>query len=352
MEVFRSEIRSGILILVSAVILTVGIFLISDIRTFWEQKRELVVLFKYADGISKGSPVWYSGMEVGEVIKVAMAPGEEDRIALSLRLDPQVRVRKDSKAYIRSLGMMGAKYVEISPGTPQAPELQPGEVLEGQTPVSMSEILETGQRIASGLEETLGEIQGMIREIRSGGAVAQTVQSASAFLEELRQRNRDLEGIFRKVQELLGTSQGSMKRLSLSMEGVAQQLNSTLGRGGEELVALLQELRETNRSVQERLARLEARLLPVLGQAHEGLVETKGLVQDARQLLDVNDQNIYLLLLQLEETSKNLQALSEDLRAHPWKIIWKQDGDLSLGGAPKGPEEWRLRGRIGRHGKE
>lgn len=352
MEVFRSEIRSGVLILVSAVILAVGIFLISDIRTLWEEKRELVVLFRYADGISKGSPVWYAGMEVGEVIKVAMAPGKEDHIALSLRLDPQVRVRKDSKAYIRSLGMMGAKYVEVSPGSPQAPELGPGEILEGETPVSMSEILETGQRIASGLEETLGEIQGMIREIRAGGAIPQTVQSASAFLEELRQRNRDLEHIFRKVEELLGTSQESMKRLSVSIEGVAKQVNNALGRGGEELVALLQELRETNRSLQERMARLEAHLLPVLGQAHQGLLETKGLVQDARHVLDVNDQNIYLLLLQLEETSKNLQALSEDLRAHPWKIVWKQDGDPSLGSPPKGTEEWRTRGRIGRHGKE
>ncbi len=352
MEVFRSEIRSGVLILVSAVILVVGIFLISDMGSLWEDKREVVVLFRYADGISKGSPVWYAGMEVGEVSKVAMAPGREDRIALSLRLDPQIRVRKDSRAYIRSLGMMGAKYVEISPGSPEAPELGPGESLDGETPVSMSEILETGQRIASGLEQTLGEIQGMIKEIRAGGTIPQAVQNAAAFLEELRQRNRDLEGIFRKVDELLGTSQGSMKKLSGSVEGVARQLNNTLGRGGQELVGLLQELRETNRSLQERMARLEAHLLPVLGQAQEGLVETKGLVKDARHVLDVNDQNIYLLLLQLEETSRHLQALSEDLRAHPWKIVWKQDGDPSLGGPPKGPEEWRARGRIGRHGKE
>ncbi|MEJ5376833.1 MAG: MlaD family protein [bacterium] len=352
MEVFRSEVRSGILILVSAVILAVGIFLISDIRSFWEHKREIVVLFKYADGISKGSPVWYAGMEVGEVTKVALASEREDRIALSLRVEPQVRVRRDSRAYIRSLGMMGAKYVELSPGSPEAAELQPGEWLEGETPVSMSEILETGQRIARGLEETLGEIQGMIREIRAGGGIPQTVQSAAAFLEELRQRNRDLESIFRRVDELLASSQSSMKRLSVSIEGVAQQLNSTLGRGGDELVAFLQELRETNRSLQERMANLEANILPVLGFAREGLMEAKGLVGDARHILDVNDQNLYLLLLQLEETSRHLQALSEDLRAHPWKIVWKGDGDLSLGGPSKGTEEWRSKGRVGRHGKE
>lgn len=352
MEVFRSEVRSGILILISAVILGMGIFLVSDIRNLWEHKREIVVLFRYADGISRGSPVWYAGLEVGEVTKVALVPGEQDRVALTLRIDPQARIRKNSRAYIRSLGMMGAKYVEVSPGSAEAQELAPGEPLEGETPVSLSEIIETGQRIAQRLEDTLGEIHGMVREIRGGGTILQTVQSASAFLEELRQRNRDLEGIFRRVDELLGSSQGSLEELSRSLRLAAEHMDQTLGQGGQELVALLREVRETNQALQARMARLESHLVPVLGQAREGLAEAGGLLRDARSVLDANDQNLYLLLLHLEEATRHLQALSEDLRAHPWKIVWKEDGDLSRGGTSRGPEEWRSRGRIGRHGKE
>lgn len=352
MEVFRSEVRSGILILVSSVILVVGIFLVSDIRSLWEHKQELVVLFQYADGISKGSPVWYAGLEVGEVTDVRIAPEWRDRIALTLRVDPGARIRKDSKAFIRSLGMMGAKYVEISPGSPEAPELAPGEMLEGESPVSLSEIIETGQRIANRLEHTLVEIQGMVQEIRSGGTIAQTFHNASAFLEELRQRNQDLEAIFRKVDRLLSSSQGSVEELMGSLKSLAGRADDTLSRTTEELLTLLKELRETNRSLQAGMAKVEGQLVPVLAEARSGLAEAGGLMRDARSVLDLNDQNLYLILLHLEETTRHLQALSEDLRAHPWKIVWKEDGDMSLGKAPRGPEEWRVRGRVGRHGKE
>src|SRR5512135_2119380 len=127
MQVFRSEVKVGLLILVAFILLSAGVFITSDIRTLWDKKKTLVLLFPYADGITKGSPVWYAGFEVGQVTDIRIAQGAKDRIALTVKIAPEARVRKDSRTDIRSLGMMGAKYVEISPGTPESPELAPGE---------------------------------------------------------------------------------------------------------------------------------------------------------------------------------------------------------------------------------
>ncbi len=351
MEVFRSEIRSGILIVAAAIILAVGIFLVSDIRTFWENKRELVLLFRYADGISKGSPVWYAGLEVGEVSKVGIAPAREDRIALTVSVDPQARIRKDSRAYIRSLGMMGAKYVEITPGSADSPEIPAGELLEGETPSSLSEFIESGEKLARLLNGTIQEAHGLLQDIRGNAPIQQTLMNANAFLEDMRQRNKDLDGLFRKVDGLLTTSQDSVEGLTVSLKEVGQTVNRTAREGGAELVALMKELRETNRGLQERMGRLEGQIVPLLGQAHQGLTEAGGFVRDARSVLDANDQNLFLLLLQLQETSRHLQALSEDLRAHPWKVVWKGEGSPA-DDVRSGPEEWRTKGRMGRHGKE
>jgi len=351
MEVFRSEIKSGALILASAVLLAVGIFLVSDIRTLWEKKKEIVLLFRYADGISKGSPVWYAGLEVGEVTHVGIARDREARIAVTVMVDPDARVRRDSRAHIRNLGMMGAKYVEITPGSPESPELPPGEPLEGETPSSIAEIIETGQEIALQLKGTIREVHGLVQEIRGSVPLAQTLSNANAFLEEIRQRNRDLESVFRKVDGLLSSSQDSVEGLAGSLKETSQNMNRVAQEGGSELVELLRELRGTNKELQERMARIEGQLAPVLGQAERGLSEAGGLMRDARSVLDANDQNLYLLLLRLQEASRHLQALSEDLRAHPWKVIWKGEG--SQGDASRGgPEEQRVKGRVGRHGKE
>lgn len=351
MEVFRSEIRSGILILASAILLAIGIFVVSDIRTLWEQKKELVLLFRYADGISKGSPVWYAGLEVGEVTHVGISRGGEQRIVVTVLIDPDAKVRKDSRAHIRNLGMMGAKYVEITPGSPESPELLPGEALEGETPSSIAQIIEAGEQIASQLKVTIQEVHGLVQEIRGNVPIQDTLRNANAFLQEIRQRNKDLESVFRRVDSLLSSSQDSVQGLAGSLRETSQSLNRATQEGGNELVALLRELRETNRGLQERMARLEGQLGPILGQAQQGFSEAGGLIRDARSVLDVNDQNLYLLILQLQETSRHLQALTEDLRAHPWKVVWKGEG--SPGDATRsGPEEVRVKGRVGRHGKE
>ena len=352
MEVFRSEIRSGILILVSAAILAVGIFMVSDLKDMWREKRELVIIFQYADGISKGSPVWYAGLEVGEVKRVDIATHRPDRIAVTVSIDPRAKVKRDSRASIRSLGMMGAKYVEISPGSEEAPELPQGEVLHGETPVSLSEVIETGHRIAVRLEETIREVHGLIEEIKSQGGITQTLRTTTALVEELRDRNRDLERIFKKVEGLIASSQGSLEGLSRSLEGVARRLEATLGQGGAELVALLSEMRQTNESLKEGWNGLRDKLSELLSSAHEGTQEATALVRDARNFLDANDQNIQILFVNLMEASKHLEALSEDLRAHPWKVIWKEDGDMTPRGKAQGPEEWRSKGRVGRIGKE
>lgn len=351
MEVFRSEIKSGVLILVSVLLLAVGIFVVSDLRTVWEKKKEIVLLFKYADGISKGSPVWYAGLEVGEVTHVGISRGREERIAVTVMIDPDARVRKDSRAHIRNLGMMGAKYVELTPGSPGSPELLPGETLEGETPSSIAQIIEAGEQIASQLKGTIQEIHGLVQEIRGDVPIQDTLRNANAFLEEIRQRNKDLESIFGKVDSLLSSSQNSVEGLAGSLRETSHSLNRVTQEGGGELVALLKEVRETNRGLQERMARLEGQLGPILGQAQEGFREAGGLIRDARSVLDANDQNLYLLILQLQETSRHLQALSEDLRAHPWKVVWRGEG--SQGDASRsGPEELRVKGRLGRHGKE
>jgi phospholipid/cholesterol/gamma-HCH transport system substrate-binding protein len=351
MEVYRSEIRSGILIVLSAVILAVGVFLVSDIRTLWEEKRAVVLLFRYADGISKGSPVWYAGLEVGEVTEVRIAREKADRIAVTVRIAPEARIRKDSRAFIRNLGMMGAKYVEISPGSAGAPELQPGEPLEGDTPASLSEIIETGQQIAQQLQGTIQEVAGLVRDIRGNAPIQETVQGAHALMADIRQRTSELGPILAKLDGLLGVSRDALEGVAGGLRETTKNLNRTAVAGGAELVALLRELRETNRGLQERMARIEGQIAPVLAQAGKGIEEAGGLVRDARSVLDENDQNLHLLILQLQETSRHLQGLSEDLRAHPWKVIWKGDGAAD-DGKRRAQEEWRAKARMGRHGKE
>lgn len=340
MEVFRSEIKVGLLMLVAAVLLGAGIIIASDLKSLFDERRTLTLLFPYADGITKGSPVWYAGFEVGEVTEIRIAEKAPDRIAVTVKINPEAQVRKDSRVEIRSLGMMGAKYVEISPGSPDSPELQPGEVLDGQGPASLSQILETGQQVATRLVGLIEEAHGLVREVRTESAIKETLQNGGALLVELRDLARDLKPVIENLSAFAG-----------SLKGTGSNLQQTTGEGGRELTAFLKDLRETNRILQKKIERIESQLTKTLTQAEKGLLEAEGLVKGAGSVVAGNEQDLSALMNYLKETSRHLEALSADLRAHPWKVIWRKDGthDQAM---PQGTDQWREKRRIGPLGKE
>ena len=45
MQVFRSEIKVGLLVLISFILFVIGIFVVSDVRSLWDKKKTLTILF-------------------------------------------------------------------------------------------------------------------------------------------------------------------------------------------------------------------------------------------------------------------------------------------------------------------
>ena len=70
--------------------------------------------FNRLDGISVGSPVRIAGVRVGEVTAETLAP--DFRAVTMLRIRRGIALPADSSAAIRTDGLLGAKYVDLSPG--------------------------------------------------------------------------------------------------------------------------------------------------------------------------------------------------------------------------------------------
>jgi phospholipid/cholesterol/gamma-HCH transport system substrate-binding protein len=269
--------------------------------------------------------VWYAGYKVGTVKDIRIAREASDRIALSLSISPEAPVRQDSHAAIRALGMMGAKYVEISPGSPDSPELADGATLEGKSPASFSEIMETGREVATGLVDLVNESRNLINEVRTQYSVKETIQSANGLLVDLRGQAVELGPILKNLRRITNE-------------------------GGNEVVGLLKDVRTTNSDLQKRLEKVETELTRTLGQVDKGFSEGELTAKEVRTILSANEDSIASLLAQLDETSRNLKTLSEDLRDHPWKVVWKSDGEPGI--VPAGSQTWREKGRIGPYGKK
>jgi phospholipid/cholesterol/gamma-HCH transport system substrate-binding protein len=71
--------------------------------------------FDKIDGISIGSDVKIGGVKVGSVSKIALSP-ETYCVQVEMHLDESVRIPCDTSAAITSEGLLGGKFISLTPG--------------------------------------------------------------------------------------------------------------------------------------------------------------------------------------------------------------------------------------------
>lgn len=71
--------------------------------------------FTSVDGIAENATIWLSGVKIGTVSKMRLDP-EYMQAVLTFRIDNGVKLPEDSSVAVVSQGLLGGKYIMISPG--------------------------------------------------------------------------------------------------------------------------------------------------------------------------------------------------------------------------------------------
>lgn len=144
------EIKVGIFVFIGILIMFIIVFSIGEFYIFKPIYR-VKVLFGFANGVEMGAPVRLAGINVGEIEDIGVYYDEKlkrTRVFLVAKIKKAARVEKNAVCKINTLGLLGEKYLEISPGTPEAGFLQDEEVIEGYDPVPMEEVTKTMKELS------------------------------------------------------------------------------------------------------------------------------------------------------------------------------------------------------------
>lgn len=168
----------GAFAVLALAVLAIGVMAVGGESRLFSKKAHYRADFPSTDGLIAGSPVKMAGVQVGTVAQIRLPtdPGAAG-IEVVLGVDRRYagRVRRGSQAGLRYLQYLsGEKYVEITPGSPSEPPVDPGEVLPT---MKESQILEQGGEIADNLNEitvSLKEILGPLQ--RGEGLLGQAIQ--------------------------------------------------------------------------------------------------------------------------------------------------------------------------------
>lgn len=163
----RAETKVGLLFLGTIVVLVGFGYFIGALNPF-SNVHELNVMYNFAGGIEEGSPVRVMGIKVGKVAKIEFDPGyrtpqgEEVKLRLKIQIEKKAwsTVRQDSKFFINLAGVIGEKFLEISPGSSAAPEFEPGGYVRGEDPPRVDQLISQSYGLAGKIIEIVEKNEG------------------------------------------------------------------------------------------------------------------------------------------------------------------------------------------------
>jgi len=313
------EVKVGVLVLTAVGIFVAGIFLIGERQQLFARKSEYSIRFRQTGGLARGGSVQLNGVNVGQVLRVVLPIDvNEEKITIEISVDRRYeeRIREDSVARIKTLGLLGDKYVEISSGSPEAPQIPVGGTIPAAAATDVDELIATGEDVAANVAAVSASLRAILSRLERGeGIVGELIVGG----EEGDQQRASLKGTLESIESLLGKidqGQGTIGHLlnddtlALRVESIISRLEATLTafESGEGILPGLLHDAETKARFDRVLTQLE-RTGSEVSNAVAELREGEGLLNKLLTDKEYGDR----ITRDVERLIQNLTLVSEKL---------------------------------------
>jgi phospholipid/cholesterol/gamma-HCH transport system substrate-binding protein len=214
------EFRLGVFIVGTLLILGAGVFLIGDKELLFRSTYNVKTEFQNVVGLDKGADVRVGGIHKGTVKRIDLPHRPDGKVTVIMGMDSTTRniVKKDSVASIKSEGLLGDKYIEISFGSEGADGLKNWDIISSEPPLEFANLMKKTDQILDTAKDTMENVDGISTKINRGegtvgalindkkiyqqanAATAEAKAGATAFDENMEalKHNFLLRGFFKK----------------------------------------------------------------------------------------------------------------------------------------------------------
>ena len=113
---------------------------LGDVDLFDPPTYAIVANFGSVSGLKPGAIVEIAGVPVGKVAAIRLDPKKYEA-KIELAIDREVALQEDSIASIRTAGIIGDRYVDISPGGAEKLIGPGGRIVETESAINLEELV-------------------------------------------------------------------------------------------------------------------------------------------------------------------------------------------------------------------
>ncbi|HOW57557.1 MAG TPA: MlaD family protein [Smithellaceae bacterium] len=245
-----SEAKVGLFVLVALIILGYMSFQVGQHGFSFKRGYLVETVFDNATGLDKDASVQIAGVEVGRVESISLKNG---KALVVLRIKPDIQLEKDVSAAIRTHGILGDKYVEITPGTIKTAFIPDGGAIEQvNRPADIDRMLSQFALIT----EDIRAVTSSLRNVLGGEAGESSIRE---ILTNMRELTRSINTVVARNDDKIADVVENLKSASKEMEGTFIALNQVaqgLKKGEGTLGQLLRD-KETGEKLSKTISSLQ-----------------------------------------------------------------------------------------------
>jgi phospholipid/cholesterol/gamma-HCH transport system substrate-binding protein len=208
------QLKVGSIIIVALLIMTLAIYKLGQAANLFSRRYELVTFLKDVAGLRQGGSVTIAGQLAGVVKDIELLPVDADttrnvKVIFEVNEDLREQVRADSRARLRTMGLLGDKVLEVSVGTPRNSRLTEGDTVPSEATMDYEAIIAQAAGAVDdvvALTRDLRQLTGGI--VRGEGTMGQLLTNRTLY-DRLTATMGQLNATLARIQN----SQGTLGRL-------------------------------------------------------------------------------------------------------------------------------------------
>jgi phospholipid/cholesterol/gamma-HCH transport system substrate-binding protein len=251
MSKLSAEAKVGLLVLGSSVILlwmtmTVGKFDFGKPKGY-----EVTATFDTVSGLDLKAAVRMAGVQIGTVEAVEL---DDSKAKVIMRINPNVRIPKGAEAAVKTMGLLGDKYVDLVP--PQHP------AIPGQTGQERSGFYKDGDRLertipTSDADQLISKLSAIADDIKKVTNSMSNVFGSQRGERSMEDILHDLRETTANIKEFSYALNSDGSELIVRLNELARNLNGVVNDNKDNLKTTLENVKEASKNAELALASIE-----------------------------------------------------------------------------------------------
>ena len=246
----NTSFKVGIFVLFTAFI--AGYLIITFESKNWTgDTKEYFLYFDDISGLSKGADVSVKGLKAGKVKDIYYDDG---KIKVVVAIKKDIPIHQNAKAYIKTMGLMGDKYVYIDPGSPENPVIpEKGKIKNTLTLASAEDTFNDISLAAKKFEKLMDNLN----EAVGNGRLVKLIDNINSLAVETRQvvaENREnLRKSIENIEKITAQLKETIPPLVKKIEKIANNLEQITGDNKEDIRQIIVSLKNLAKTLEKKV---------------------------------------------------------------------------------------------------